>query len=728
MRTVLLLVTFAAVYLALQIGSNRVNSATFDEPVHLAAGYLALTRADYGFDSSHPPFLRMWAALPLLLGEPRPARLEARGTMALPEWSTASLNVAGELVYGRADGDAMLGRARLMIGLLGVALGLLVFFWVREWVGETAAAVTLACYTIAPNLGAHAGLVTTDLGLALFYFGTVYFLWRLHRRFTGWNLAGACGFFALALASKFSAVILGPLAVVLLGLGVVLGGELTWRRAALALGALAGSGYLGIWAVYQFHYLPAPDMPPLRADLLPVAIENTPWLASILGWVDAHHLLPAAYSQGFIWSQASAANMSAFLAGEYRDGGWWYYFPAALLLKTPVMKLALMGAGIVFLVRQHLAGRWSNVAFVLLPPLAYLGVAMTSDINIGVRHVLPVSPFGFLLAAVAVQRLWTGGRWPRLALGAVLGVWLVSFGLVYPHTLAFFNLAAGGSAHGPKWLADSNLDWGQGLKSLKTWMTRHGVEHVNFAYFGTIDPRNYGVSYTGLPTQPEFEGSEPPRLPGYVVVSPTVQALAAREPRLELFYAGLEKQEPVAVVGHALRIYWVEEWPLPALPPPEEETALRAHLALADTLLAQLHWPDLAVRVYRRYLAVRPADGDATASLALALHANHEPAEAIAAFRRAVDLDANPGTFACNVAMILIEKGEPAGAEEFARKAIARHPRNGLAHEVLGVALALQRKLPESEAALVQSLRLDPGSVSAAGHLGKVRAALRGLP
>jgi 4-amino-4-deoxy-L-arabinose transferase-like glycosyltransferase len=728
MRTVLLLVTFGAVYLALQVGSNRANSATFDEPVHLAAGYLALTRADYGFDSSHPPFLRMWAALPLLAGEPRAARLEARRTLALPEWSTESINVAGELVYGRGDGDAMLGRARLMVGLLGVALGLLIFLWVRAWVGEAAAAVTLVCYTIAPNLGAHAGLVTTDLGLALFYFGTAYFLWRLHHWFSGWNLAGACACFALALASKFSAVILGPVAVGLLGWAAVGGGEVTWRRAGLTLAAMAAAGYLGIWAVYQFQYLPSPDLPPLRADLLPVARERTPLLAAILGWVDAHHLLPAAYSQGFIWSQASAANMSAFLAGEYRDGGWWYYFPAVLLLKTPVMKLALMGAGIVFLVRQNLAARRSDLVFVLLPPLVFLGAAMASDINIGVRHVLPVNPFGFLLAAVAVQRLWNGGRWPRLALTAVLGVWLVSFGLVYPHTLAFFNLAAGGSAHGPKWLADSNLDWGQGLKALKTWMTRHGVEQVNFAYFGTIDPRNYGINYTGLPTQPEFEGSEPPRLPGYVVVSPTVQALAAREPRLKLFYAGLEEQAPVAVVGHALRIYWVEEWPLPAAPAAEDAAALQAHLALADTLLAQLRWPDLAARLYQRYLAVRPADSDVTASLALALDANQQRAEAIAAFARAVDLDANPGAFARNVAMILVKKGELAGAEDFARKAIALDPRSGLAHEVLGVALALQRKLPESEASLVQSLRLDPGSVSAAGHLDNVRAALRGGP
>jgi 4-amino-4-deoxy-L-arabinose transferase-like glycosyltransferase len=729
MRTALFLTAFVILYLALQLGSIRANSVTFDEPLHLTAGYLALTRGDYGFDTTHPPLLRMWAALPLLATSPREIDLSARQTMTLPAWTEHANNVAAEFVFNRPDVETQLGRARLMTSLLGVGLGLLLYAWVREWLGHLPAAVILACYAIAPNLAAHAGLVTTDFGLTLFFFAACYFLWRLNRGFTGWNLAGLGVAFALALASKYSAVILAPVAVLLLGLAAAAGGgEITWRRAGLAVLVLAFSGIFGVWAVYRFQYAPAPGMAPLRADVLALTFGVTPVIASVFGWVDAHRLLPSAYSQGFIWSQASASDMGAYLLGQYRTGGWWYYFPVAMVLKTTVGKLILVFAGAFLLVRRRLGVRWIEAAFILVPPLAFLGCAMASDINIGVRHVLPVSAFGFLLAALTVRHWMAGSRFVRSVLALVVALWTAGFAAAYPYPLTFFNLAVGGSAKGPKYLADSNLDWGQGLKALKVWMEKQGVAEVNFAYFGLIDPENYGIRYVGLPTQRIFEGAEPPRLPGYVVLSPTVQAMARREPRLELFYEGIEDRKPLAVVGHALRIYWCDEWPLPDLPDPANESELKAHLELADALLGKLGWPAQAAKVYRQYLEVRPGDSDATANLAVALFENGQAADALASFDRAVSLDSNPHIFSQNVARYLLSKKEYPGAEAFARRAVALDSSDGRAREILGLILAAQSKFRDAEVALVESLRLEPNSASAAALLGRVRSDLARSP
>src|SRR5688572_33242559 len=91
---------------------------------------------------------------------------------------------------------------------------------------------------------------------------------------------------------------------------------------------------------------------------------------------------------------------------------------------------------------------------------------------------------------------------------------------VYPHTLTFFNVLVGGPRHGSEYLTDSNVDWGQGLKALKAWMTRHEVPRVNLAYFGSADPTYYGITYTELPAAtPGFRlpngrlGWTPPTLP-----------------------------------------------------------------------------------------------------------------------------------------------------------------------------------------------------------------------
>src|SRR5437762_3176928 len=62
----LVLLTFVAVFVALEVFSYTQKSATWDEPIHLTDGYVALARHDYRVDPEHPPFLRMWAALPLM--------------------------------------------------------------------------------------------------------------------------------------------------------------------------------------------------------------------------------------------------------------------------------------------------------------------------------------------------------------------------------------------------------------------------------------------------------------------------------------------------------------------------------------------------------------------------------------------------------------------------------------------------------------------------------------
>jgi hypothetical protein len=60
------LVIFAVAFGALEVFAYIQKSATVDEPIHLTTGYAALAARDYRVETTHPPFMRMWAALPLL--------------------------------------------------------------------------------------------------------------------------------------------------------------------------------------------------------------------------------------------------------------------------------------------------------------------------------------------------------------------------------------------------------------------------------------------------------------------------------------------------------------------------------------------------------------------------------------------------------------------------------------------------------------------------------------
>jgi len=211
MRTTIVLCVFAVVFSVLTVGSYTQKSATVDEPQHLTAGYTALRLCDYRLDPEHPPFLRLWAALPLL------AMPDVQLDTNAVSWQTGQgWDFSHHFLYEINDADHLLYRARFMIVVLGMVLGVLVFSWAQELFGFWTAAMVLALYCLEPNILAHSGLVTTDLGVTCFIFGALYFLWRLTRMLNFGNAVGLLVFFALAQVSKFSGLVLGPIVVLLL--------------------------------------------------------------------------------------------------------------------------------------------------------------------------------------------------------------------------------------------------------------------------------------------------------------------------------------------------------------------------------------------------------------------------------------------------------------------------------------------------------------------------------
>lgn len=256
---------FIGGFAAAEVVSYTGKSATWDEPMHLTAGYLALARGDYRADPSHPPFLRMWAALPLLaMPAPRAPRFRLEDKTVDAWLDGGAYDYARRFLYEWNDGDRLLYRARFMTVLWGATLGLLLFSWIRAWLGLAAASVGLVLYTLSPNLMAHASLVTTDTGQTCFIFGAVYFLWRATRHVTITNVAALAMCAALAVVSKFSGLVILPILAALLVTAVFSRPGLS-PRAAIGISALLGATVLcAIWAVYGFTYMPGPDGSPFR--------------------------------------------------------------------------------------------------------------------------------------------------------------------------------------------------------------------------------------------------------------------------------------------------------------------------------------------------------------------------------------------------------------------------------------------------------------------------------
>ena len=685
------LASFVAVFVSLEVASHSQKSATWDEPMHLAAGYVALAYGDYRVDPSHPPFLRMWAALPLL-AMPIEVDREALTRASSPEWEGNAYEFARRFVFVHNDADRLLFAARSMVVIWGVVLGILVFAWTFEWLGFVPAALALIFYTLEPNIGAHASLATTDFGIACCTFGSVYFLWRTLRRPGAFNVAGLSLFVALAVVTKFSGLVLAPVMLVLLVMAGMSGQGIAIRQAAGIVVIVLATTIVAVWGVYGFQYAPGGiEQTRVHYQDAPIARQNSPALARVVGWLDDRRALPNAFTQGLLYSQATSRQLPAFLAGNYSTTGWWYYFPVAFLVKTPAALLVLLVLGCVGLVQHRRRLGWFNAAFVLVPVAMFLVAAMSSGINVGLRHLLPVFPFLLLVASAGAGALVAVSR--PAGLIAVVGIttfWGVAYAAVYPYTLTFFNVFVGGSDNGFKYLSDSNLDWGQSLKALKKWMDDAGVSHVNLAYFGTADPAYYGIDCTHLPGAPTFAVPEimQPRLPGYVAISATIGSGVYLDPQWRLFYRAFRELTPVATVGNALQVYWVDRWPEAAAGSEED---LAAHAGLADALLFGQQWTDHAITHYRAYLSRRPDDGEMLTRLGLALTVRGDTAPALEALRRAV---------------VLV-------------------PASPAAHDTLGLALALDGRFREAEGEFRRALELDPGYGPAREHLARVRPGAR---
>ncbi len=547
---------------ALALFAARSTSMVIDEGMHLASGYSILRTGDYRLVEEHPPLAKLWASLPLLFVPdlPDPRQLPAwEATLRDLTESVPLLTVAQQTITSYQPVDRLIFPARAMTALLGLLLGATVYRWTADLEERGAGVLSLFLLALDPNILAHASVAGTDLGaatmaaLALFLFAR----WLRQPTVARWLAAGLA--LGLALGTKTSAVLLVPTAFLL--------GLLARPRRWSAIVGLFGLAGLTLWALYGFEFGPIPG-----TDILaPAPSHAIPFLRLRRHIADGH---------------------PAFLLGENRTHGWWYYFPVAFVLKTPLPTQLLLMIALILAVptlfrhpmdTSRLVGRWGPV---VVFPLLYGVTTLASPLNIGYRHLLPVLPFLFILAGRGVRNTEYGVHaYPVLRIPLL--AWLLIGTLrVAPHYLAYFNELAGGPDNGWRYLADSNTDWGQGYRDLARFQQERGLERVYLsAFLPTYDPALYGVRYEPLTpmwgnTPAIFPSRFNPPPGDYVISTTTLDGIPLVDPEM---YDWFRKREPDARIAHVLFYYrvppqepapeWVAQCAAPLAPLPPEAVA-----------------------------------------------------------------------------------------------------------------------------------------------------------
>ncbi len=549
-----------AVFVVCGFASLSRDSVTFDETAHLGAGVSYLETGDFRLNCEHPPLAKLIAAAPLVVfhlgganyASPlwtgsRASAADARRSHAR-EWGFGFefLNGPPEAAL-RRDPAARLVPARCAILILGVLLAMVVYAWARALHGPPAGLFALALAVTCPALLAHARLVTTDLPAALGFTATTWLAWRWLCA-PSWRRVATTGTaLGASVLAKFSCVLLAPLLVVLAAIAVATG-RLNWKRAGAGLALIGALAYGAIWAGYGFRFEASRD-PGYVLEWEGLASEAR--VAPAIAFAREYRLLPEAYLFGFAYAKAESAGRLAFLDGEQSVAGWYRYFPEAFFLKTPLaftaLALWLLAAGWL-----KTRGRSFDGWCVALTPLTVAAVAILSRFNIGHRHLTPLYPF--LCVAIAPAAAWLSERKARaVAVAVLVASCFVSFALATPRYLSYFNVVAGGPRGGSKHLVDSNIDWGQDLLRLRNWMSAQGVQEVDLAYFGTADPRAYGIRFRKVAMLFDFYPELPvvrPESGHYLAASVTL--LAGVDPNVDRLFAmellrrGMVPREQVA--------------------------------------------------------------------------------------------------------------------------------------------------------------------------------------
>jgi 4-amino-4-deoxy-L-arabinose transferase-like glycosyltransferase len=519
-----------AISAALAVLSLLGDSITYDELSHFTAGYSYLKTGDFRLSPDHPPLGRMWAALPVL------AMQNTWPDATAKAWYDGNVWLTGRMwLFELNDGERLIVPARCMIVVLMLAAGAGVYFMARRLFGPGAGLLAAALAALCPTMLAHGRYVTTDMPLTLTAILTLLAFARLLQRITWLRLLAAAAALAAMSLVKFS----WPLILPALGLMMAVA---VFRKAPIPVSLLprrhrrqsrkkqvvsavqsrtARAGWLllaslmiglfvwtAIWACFAFRFSPYMDKtrsvntwPDVMIDrdgkpIKGVSIEFTQWARE-------HRLLPESYLFGISYTIWSMQERPSYLMGQINDTGFRSYFPIAMGIKTPIPLMIFFVFGLAALAKRKIRVADPPLLAGLLAFVAiYLFTAISGNLNIGHRHMLPIYPAIFVLASAAVG-WWRQKLWKAMFIAAI--TWqAVEVASIHPYYLSYFNEFVGGPKNGHHYLVDSNIDWGQDLKRLAAYAQTRPGEKIKLAYFGSGEPARYGFDCEMLPSMKAF--------------------------------------------------------------------------------------------------------------------------------------------------------------------------------------------------------------------------------
>ncbi len=524
----------------LMITSILDESPTADEPVHLLSGYLALKDGNFSVDPEHPFLGKELNALPLLFLKPK-IDYSHSYFQASQNFFYDARREAGDLAsrFVFLDNDAkklmLWGRIPSIIGT--ILLIVLVFFITRRFFGDHAALVSAAFLAFQPNIIAHGRLINTDIWTTLTIFLAGYLFYLYSQKPTRSNALFMGATVGLAEASKFSALFLWILLPTLLFVKSYRDRK-RWLDWFLAF----GTAIFLLWASYGFHFGVTENISRFINQKTDESYYSYDIAALPLGFLSD-------YIKGvfLVLRDNLTPGRESFVLGQVKESGSWYYFPFTWIVKTPIPEILALFLTLFLVNIKKGFLKQRRLIWFLLPPAILLLLALRTNINLGIRHILPIEPYLAFFIGWGAQKAFSFPflpNWASVTYAALVVFQVANSFSAHPNYIAYFNgFITPDNAY--KYLSDSNIDWGQDVYRLKKLLAERGINEVYLEYFWTWR----AIDYAGIKAKPLSEHNQPEEVV-VINVSNLIPGYFADKD-----YSWLTNYKPTARAGYSINIY-----------------------------------------------------------------------------------------------------------------------------------------------------------------------------
>ena len=532
--------------------SAYVHSPTLNEPGHLVAGLSHWQFGRFELYRVNPPLVRMVAALPVMAVEYE------------KDWSGFHEGPGARPVFGMGEDFVAANGERSFFLFMITRWACIPFSWIgaitcylwaRDLYGRPAGVMACTLWCFSPNILGHASLITPDAHASALGLAACYTFWRWLKNPT-WTQAMLTGVvLGLAELAKTTLILFYPLWPILwliyrwqnrfnmLRKDWFREAGMLLLRMAIGINVLnLGYGFEGTGEyLNEFHFVSdlftgnkTAQNTSAEANRKPEKSTNrfaNTWIGNIPVPFPKNYLLGIDIQQ----KDFEDYGQPSYLRGKFQDHGWWYYYLYAVAIKVQLGTWFLAMFTLLAIKRLKSCERsWTDELVLLGPPaIILIVVSSKTGFNHHMRYVLPCFPFlfvwigqtGLLFRNLSNSDSDSNGlgnptaynsRFSKFSsLAAIVALaWSVSSALyVYPHNLSYFNELTGGPRGGANHLLHSNIDWGQDLCYLTSWIEANQVllenEPLHLAYFGYFDPADIGYGETlSWPSEPSGDSTE----------------------------------------------------------------------------------------------------------------------------------------------------------------------------------------------------------------------------